>query len=82
MTVPAPPESRSMVRALAGVLSIVASLIILPIGFVLLVADSRYGGTLRDLTRPLTVLMAGGGLLACGIALLIWEMSIRYGIRK
>jgi hypothetical protein len=30
----------------------------------------------------LGVLMAGGALLASGIALLIWEMSVRYGIRR
>ena len=34
------------------------------------------------LARPLAVLMAGGALLAFGIAMLIWEMSVRYGIRR
>jgi hypothetical protein len=39
------------------------------------------GGGWREAIRPLGVLAAGGALLAFGIAMLIWEMSIRYNIR-
>jgi len=56
--------------------------VIIPIGFVLLIADSQGGSDLRVLARPLGALMAGGGLLAFGIAVLIWEMSVRYDIRR
>jgi hypothetical protein len=73
---------KSVVRATLGVVAIIASLVVIPIGFVLLVVDSRPGGGASDLVRPLATLMAGGGLLSTGIALLIWEMSVRYGIRR
>jgi hypothetical protein len=49
---------------------------------VLLVADSESGNTTRELVRPLAVLMVGGGLLSFGVAMLIWEMSVRYDIRR
>jgi hypothetical protein len=75
-------ESKSRLRAIAGTVSLLASLVVIPIGFVLLVTDSGGGGGLRGLTRPLGVLTAGGALLACGIALLIWELSVRYDVRR
>jgi hypothetical protein len=76
------PEGKSLLRALIGVVSLLSSLIVLPIGFVLLVADGPGGSSVRSLARPLAVLMAGGGLLALGVAMLIWEVSVRYGIRR
>jgi hypothetical protein len=78
----AAPERKSLQRALIGVVSLLSSLIVIPIGFVLLVTDGQGGSSVRSLARPLGVLMAGGGLLALGIATLIWEMSVRYGIRR
>ena len=79
---PTTPGPKSVLRATVGVLALVSALIVIPIGFVLIVADSRSGGGTQPLVRPLAALMAGGGLLAAGIALLIWEMSVRYGIRR
>jgi hypothetical protein len=76
------PEGKSLLRALIGVVSLLSSLIVLPIGFVLLVGDGPGGSSVRSLARPLAVLMAGGGLLALGVAMLIWEVSVRYGIRR
>jgi hypothetical protein len=78
----AAPERKSLLRALIGVVALLSSLIVIPIGFVLLVTDGQGGSSVRNLARPLGVLMAGGGLLALGIATLIWEMSVRYGIRR
>jgi hypothetical protein len=78
----AAPERKSLLRALIGVVALLSSLIVIPIGFVLLVTDGQGGSSVRSLARPLGVLMAGGGLLALGIATLIWEMSVRYGIRR
>jgi uncharacterized membrane protein len=72
------PEPKSLLRAILGVVSLVSSLVVIPIGFVLLVLDVHAA----SMVRPLAVLMAGGFLLAFGIALLIWEMSGRYGIRR
>jgi hypothetical protein len=72
------PESKSLLRAILGVVSLISSLVVIPIGFVLLVVDAQQ----RGMTRALTVLMAGGFLMSLGIALLIWEVSGRYGIRR
>jgi hypothetical protein len=36
----------------------------------------------RGMMRGVSVLMAGGFLLALGITLLIWEVSGRYGIKR
>lgn len=72
------PETKSLIRAVLGVVALLASLVVIPIGFVLLVLDAEGHG----MTRSVSVLMAGGFLLAFGIALLIWELSVRYGIRR
>ena len=72
------PESKSLLRAVLGVVSLLSSLVVIPIGFVLLVNDVQQ----PSMMRPLAVLMAGGFFLALGIALLIWEVSGRYGIRR
>lgn len=81
---PTPPrDQKSFVRALVGVVSLVASLVVIAGGFVLLIAAMQAGerGT-RPFFNALAVLGVGGGLLAAGIAVLIWEMSIRYDVRK
>jgi len=72
------PETKSLVRAVLGVVALLVSLVVIPIGFVLLVLDAER----HEMTRSLSVLMAGGFFLAFGIALLIWELSVRYGIRR
>jgi disulfide bond formation protein DsbB len=61
----------------------VAALVVVAAGFMLLIAAMQAGerGT-RPFFNALAVLGVGGGLMAAGIALLIWEMSIRYDIRK
>ena len=76
------PGPKSLLRAVVGVLSLLIALVLIPIGFVLLVTDSPGTSGLRALARPLAVLMAAGGLMAFGVAMLIWEMSVRYGIRR
>ena len=81
---PGPPEEpKSFVRALIGVVSLVLSMIVIPAGFVLLVANMQAGdSSRRALMNALGVLSIGGGLMALGIAMLIWEMSVRYGVRR
>ena len=79
---PAQDEPKSLLRAVLGVVSLLASLVVIPIGIVLIVVDTESGNSIRTLMRPLGVLMAGGALLAFGVAVLIWEMSVRYGIRR
>lgn len=75
-------ESKSLLRALIGTVSLVASLVVIPLGMVVLVADTAGDGGLRALVRPLGVLSAGGALLSFGIAMLIWELSVRYDVRR
>ena len=78
-----PDEPKSFLRALIGVVSLVLSMIVIPAGFVLLVTDMQAGeSSRRALVRALAVRSAGGGLMALGIAMLIWEMSVRYGVRR
>jgi hypothetical protein len=72
------PPGSSLPRAILGVISLLASLVVLAIGFVLLVMDLDAA----SIVRPVAVLVVGGFLLAAGIALLIWEMSVRYDIRR
>ena len=76
-------EPKSFLRALIGVVSLVLAMIVIPMGFVLLVTDMQSGDTSRRaLVNALGVLSIGGGLMALGVAMLIWEMSVRYGIRR
>ena len=70
-------EPKSVLRAVLGAVALLSSLVVIPIGFVLLVIDLQ-----QSMVRALAVLMTGGFLLALGIALLIWEFSGRYGIRR
>ena len=64
-------------------LSLVLSMIVLPAGFVLLVSGLQSGSDdTRSMVNALGVLSIGGGLMALGVAMLIWEMSVRYGVRK
>ena len=58
-------------------------MIVIPAGFVLLVTDMQAGNSSRvPLVNALGVLSIGGGLMALGISMLIWEMSVRYGVRR
>ncbi|MCC7034959.1 MAG: hypothetical protein IT179_19205 [Acidobacteria bacterium] len=76
-------SQKSFVRALLGVVALMASLVVIAGGFALLIVAMQAGerGT-PPFFNALAVLAVGGGLLATGIAVLIWEMSIRYDIPK
>lgn len=76
------PEPKSLLRALIGTISLIASLIVIALGFVMLAGHAESGGSWRAVVRPLAVLATGGALLSIGIAMLIWELSIRYNIRR
>ena len=76
------PSKQSPLRTIAGVVCLVGSLVVLPAGFIMMVRaleSAGYGSGV--VTRALAVLAAGGGLLGLGIALLIWELSVRYGVK-
>ena len=77
------PEKGSLPRAVFSAVFVVASLVGLTIGFVSLVAALQgpgYGSP--EVRAALTWMGVSGGVMAVGICLLIWEVSIRYGIRK
>jgi hypothetical protein len=64
------------------VVCLFGSLVVLPAGFIMMVRALESGGYgSQAVTRALAVLGAGGGLLGVGIALLIWELSVRYNVR-
>ncbi|MEZ5285454.1 MAG: hypothetical protein R2712_11755 [Vicinamibacterales bacterium] len=77
------PGPKSLGRTLVAVTSLVASLVVIAAGFVWMVTALRSGGYGTSRLMPAMIALGlGGGLMALGIALLIWEMSVRYGIRK
>ena len=76
------PHHGSTIRSIAGGVCLASSLVVLPAGFIQMVQALESGGyATGGTTFALWWLAAGGGLLGLGIALLIWEMSVRHGIR-
>lgn len=75
-------DSKSLLRAILGTVSLIGSLLVIALGFVLLAGHAGGGGSWRTVIMPLSVLAVGGALLAFGIAMLIWELSIRYDVRR
>ncbi|HQZ39528.1 MAG TPA: hypothetical protein PLH72_10860 [Vicinamibacterales bacterium] len=68
---------------LTAVVSLGASLVVFAAGFVRLVTGLQAGGSgTRTELVAYGLLGLGGGLLALGVALLIWEMSGRHNIRR
>lgn len=84
MTPSPPPAPGSLIRSVVGAVALVVSLVTIAAGFVNLVSTLQNEGdsTGAVLVAPIAVFALGGGLLALGIGLIIWEVSIRYGIRK
>ena len=79
---PDPLQKGSTIRIIAGIVCVASSLVVLPAGGIQMVQALEGGGyATGGVTFALWWLAAGGGLLGTGIALLIWEMSIRHGIR-
>ena len=75
-------QGGSTIRTIAGGVCLASSLVVLPAGFIQMVQALENGGYgTGGVTSALWWLAAGGGLLGMGIALLIWEISVRHGIR-
>ncbi len=73
----------SLLRALAGLVILVSSFVVLMMGVVMLVTGLQRGAyNQQPMIEAFGVLSVGGGLLAAGIALLIWEISIRHGLPR
>lgn len=77
-----PLQKSSTIRTIAAAVCLASSLVVLPAGGIQMVQSLESGGyATGGVTFALWWLAAGGGLLGTGIALLIWEMSLRHGIR-
>ncbi len=78
----APPQKPSPTRYLAAGVCLVAAMVCLPAGFIQMVLALQRGGYgTSSITYAVAWLGLGGGLLGLGIALMIWELSVRHGIR-
>ena len=72
----------SPIRYVSGIVLLVAALVtLLSGGFMMVGALERGGYGTSMVDRALALLAAGGGFLAIGISLLIWEVSTRHNIR-
>lgn len=75
-------EKHSPIRYIAGAVSLMAAMVCLPAGFIQMVqALDRGGYGTSSMMYPVAWLGLGGGLLGLGIALMIWELSVRHGVR-
>lgn len=79
---PPTPKKGSTLRALAGIVCLAVSLVIIAASFVLMVRGLELGGYGSPGVTNALIWMAGGGaVLGAGMSLLIWEFSVRYDIR-
>ena len=76
------PQRGSPTRYIVAMVCLIGAMVTLPAGFVqMILALQRGGYGTSSNTLAFATLALGGGLLGLGIALLIWELSIRYNIR-
>lgn len=76
------PQRASPIRYVAAGVSLMAAMVCLPAGFIqMILALQRGGYGTASMTYPIAWLALGGGLLGLGIALMIWELSVRHGVR-
>jgi hypothetical protein len=76
------PQRGSPARYIGGMVCLIGAMVTLMAGFIQMIAALERGGYgTSSNTLAFVTLGAGGALLALGIALLIWEISIRYNIR-
>lgn len=76
------PQRGSPIRSVIGAVSLIAALVAIAAGFLQMIRTLERGGYgTAGIDYALGWLGLGGGLLALGIALLIWEVSVRHNIR-
>jgi hypothetical protein len=76
------PQRGSPARYIGGMVCLMGAMVALPGGFIQMVRSLERGGYGTSvMTYAFAWLGVGGGLLGLGIALLIWELSVRYDIR-
>lgn len=76
------PQRGSPIRYVTGMVCLMAAMVSLPAGFVQMVRSLERGGYgTSSITVALIWLGVGGGFLGFGVALLIWELSVRHNVR-
>lgn len=76
------PKEGSTLRYVSGAVSLVTSLVVIAGSFVQMIrALEATGYGSRGVTIALIWMSIGGGLLGFGMAMLIWELSVRYDVR-
>ena len=76
------PKRGSPIRSIVGLVSLVGALVALPAGGLQMVRTLERGGYgTSSIDYAVALLGLGGGLLGLGIALLIWEVSVRQNWR-
>lgn len=76
------PQRGSPIRYLIGAVSLIGALVALLAGAMQMVRSLERGGYgTSSIDYAVALLGLGGGLLGLGIALLIWELSVRHNVR-
>jgi threonine/homoserine/homoserine lactone efflux protein len=76
------PQRGSPARYIAAMLSLMAAMVTIPAGFLQMIRALERGGYgTSSNTLSFITLGFGGAFLGIGIALLIWELSVRHNIR-
>jgi hypothetical protein len=76
------PQRGSPARYIGGMVCLIGALVTLAAGFIQMVRSLERGGYgTSSITYAVGWLGLGGGLLGLGMALLIWELSVRYNVR-
>jgi hypothetical protein len=76
------PQRGSTGRYIGGMVCLMIAMVTLPAGFVQMIRALEGGGyATSSNTLAFVTLALGGGFLGLGIALIIWELSIRHNIR-
>ena len=76
------PQRGSTARYVAGLVCLMVAMVTLPAGFIQMIRALEGGGYgTSSNTLAFVTLAAGGAFLGLGIALVIWELSIRHNIR-
>ena len=76
------PQRGSPARYSAGMVCLIGAMVTIPAGFIQMIRALEGGGYgTSSNTIALVWIALGGGLLGLGMALLIWELSVRHNVR-
>ena len=82
MVKPSGPQRGSPARYIGGMVCLMAAMVTLPAGYIQMIRALEHGGYgTSSNTMAFATLGLGGGFLGLGMALLIWELSVRHNIR-